>query len=278
MSAIVSSIREEVTAAISKDALQLPTMPEIALKIREVAEDPDTRVQELAAVIGTDPGITAQLIKVSNSPLYRGRQDASTVHMAITRLGVAFSCNLATGIAMKQCFQATSNVIDRRMRSVWAHATEVAAISTVLARNFTRLKPDLAALGGLVHNIGVLPVLTWAEEHDRLVHDGITLDRVINELQGELGSMILRNWDFPPELLDVPMNCCDFSRESPATDYVDVIQVANLQRYAGTEHPFAALDWTRVSAFTRLGIDGSEHLAALDGLSEEVYSAIAMLE
>jgi HD-like signal output (HDOD) protein len=43
---------------------------------------------------------------------------------------------------------------------VWGQATQIAAISTVLARNFAKLKPDQAMLAGLTHNIGALPILT----------------------------------------------------------------------------------------------------------------------
>jgi HD-like signal output (HDOD) protein len=278
MSAIVTAIREEVTTAISKDALQLPTLPEIALKIREAAEQDEVDVAKLAAVIGADPGLSAQLIRVANSPAFRGRSDVETVQMAITRLGLGYSCNLATGLAMKQCFQATSDVIERRMRRVWNHATQVAAISTVLARNFTRVKPDLAALAGLVHNIGVLPVLTWAEENDQLLHDGITLDRVSEALQGELGTTILAGWDFPSEIVAVPSGFNDFARERSTADITDVVMIANLQCYAGTEHPYAALDWTSIGAFARLGLDPSAQMDDLEDLSADLEAARSVFE
>lgn len=45
---------------------------------------------------------------------------------------------------MQQMFQATSEVVDRKLRSVWAKATEIAAISGVLAKSFTSLRPDQA--------------------------------------------------------------------------------------------------------------------------------------
>jgi HD-like signal output (HDOD) protein len=277
MSGVADAVREEVTIAISKDQLQLPTLPEVALKIRDVAEREETSAAELAQVIGEDPSLAARVLKVANSPMYRGAREIETIATAVGRLGIDYTCNLATGLAMQQMFQATSEVIDRKLRSVWAQATQVAAISTVLARNFTRLKPDQAMLAGLTHNIGALPILTWAEEHDRLLNDSFTLDRVIDEIHGELGGMILRNWKFPNELAIVPVQHTVYDRDSTNTDYVDVVMVAHLQTYAGTNHPCAQLDWTTIKAFNKLGLDPSIESNELEDLSEDMKAAMDML-
>jgi HD-like signal output (HDOD) protein len=277
MSTVAEAVREEVRTAISKDQLQLPTLPEVALNIRDAAEREDISVNELAEVIGGDPSLAARLLKVANSPMYRGAREIESISMAVGRLGIDYTCNLATGLAMQQMFQATSDVIDRKLRAVWGQATQVAAISTVLARNFTKLKADQAMLAGLTHNIGALPILTWAEEHDRLLNDSITLDKVIDEIHGELGGMILRNWKFPAEVAAVPTQFTQYDRSHPQTDYVDVVMVAHLQTYAGTNHPCAQLDWTKISAFGRIGLDPSIDASEVEDLSEDMQAAMEML-
>src|SRR5262249_40207963 len=158
---------------------------------------------------------------------------------------------------------------DRKLRAVWGQATQVAAISTVLARNFTKLKSDQAMLAGLTHNIGALPILTWAEEHDRLLNDSITLDKVIDEIHGELGGMILRNWKFPAEVAAVPQQFTLYDRTVPQTDFTDVVMVAHLQTYAGTNHPCAQLDWNKISAFGRIGLDPSIDASEIEDLTED---------
>jgi HD-like signal output (HDOD) protein len=277
MSTVADAVREEVTTAISKDQLQLPTLPEVALNIRDAAEREDISVNELAEVIGGDPSLAARLLKVANSPLYRGAREIESIAMAVSRLGIDYTCNLATGLAMQQMFQATSDVIDRKLRAVWSQATQVAAISTVLARNFTRLKADQAMLAGLTHNIGALPILTWAEEHDRLLNDSITLDRVIEDIHGELGGMILRNWKFPAEVAAVPTQFTQYERSVAQADYVDVVMVAYLQTFAGTNHPCAQLDWTKIGAFGRVGLDPSIDASEIEDLSEDMQAAMEML-
>ena len=48
---------------------------------------------------------------------------------AVNRLGMAYTANLATGLATEQMFQATTDMIDKRTRSVWQNSTEVAGIA-----------------------------------------------------------------------------------------------------------------------------------------------------
>ncbi len=101
---------------------------------------------------------------------------------AISRLGVEYAANIVVGLAMQQMFQATSELMNSKMREVWKTSTDVAAWSGVLAKRFTDLRPDQATLAGLTHSIGVLPILSWAEEHDELLTDSQTLDRLIESI------------------------------------------------------------------------------------------------
>ena len=277
MNSVAAAVREEVTTAISKDQLDLPTLPEVALNIRDAAEQDDISAAALSQVIGEDPGLAARVVKVANSPMYRGTREIETIQNAVSRLGIEYSSNLATGLAMQQMFQATSEIIDNKLRDVWSHATQVAAISSVLAKNFTRLKPDQAMLAGLTHNIGVLPVLSWAEENDNLLNNSLLLDEVIAEIHGDLGELILRSWDFPAELVQVPQHYLDFERTSEQADYVDVVQVANLQSFAGSDHPWAQMDWSTVHAFHQLGLDPGVDARDIEDISEDMEAAMDML-
>ena len=166
-----------------------------------------------------------------------------------------FTANLATGFAMEQMFQSTSESIDALLHETWNHATKVASLSTSLARTRTRLRPDQAMLAGLTHAIGVLPVLAWAENDDRLADDPKLLNTVIAEVHPELGAAILRSWEFPRELLTVPLQYCRYDRANARPDYADVVMVANLCSYIGSDHPLATFDLHTVSALARLGFE-----------------------
>ncbi|GGJ82292.1 HDOD domain-containing protein [Pseudomonas matsuisoli] len=278
MNTFTHAIQDELIDAIENDRLVLPTLPEVALRVREAAEDPDIGVPQLAKVIGNDAALSARIIKIVNSPLLRTSKEINDLQTAVGRLGINYTCNLATGLAMEQMFQATSDAVDRRLREVWTRSTEIAGICTALCRHYTRLPADQAMLAGLVHQIGALPILTFAEEQGNLLNDAISLDRLISKLHPILGEKILRTWDFPAPIAVIPTQHLDFTRDSKTTDYTDIVQVAVLQSYQGSEHPFAQIDWTTVPAFTKLGMDPSANVNEDEDLSEAMAAATRMLQ
>ena len=270
---IANAVRTEVQEAVAKDQLDLPTLPEVALRIRETARDENVSGAALAEVTSIDPSLAAQLVKVANSPMFRGAMNIEDLQSAIARLGVVYAANLAVGLAIKQMFQATSEVVDRILRATWSHACDVAAISGLLAKKFTNIPPDHATLAGLTHSIGTLPILTFAEQHERLIRDGLTLTEVIESLHGSLGTMILHNWGFSPELVMVPSGYTTFDRTTELPDLVDVVMIANLHTLHNTGHPYDQLDWSRIGAFTRVGINPDPDAPELEEFMSEVSEA-----
>jgi len=277
MNPIAEKVRTEIITAINNDQLVLPTLPEVALKVREVADDPDADIDKLNQVISGDAALSARIIRVANSPLLRASRAIEDLRTALMRLGIQYTCNIATGLAMEQMFQATSDLVDMRMREVWSRSSEVAGISHVLCKHYTRLRPDQATLAGLVHKIGVLPILTYAEDHPALLKDSFTLDAVIDELHGPIGDLILKTWGFPEELAHIPTQHINFARQSPKADYADIVTVAMLQSYLGTDSPMAKIDCTQVKAFERLGLDPEMQIAESEDLSEEMEAAMSLL-
>lgn len=278
MSSQIDDVRAQLIDAIQSNRIVLPTLPEVALRIRDAAEDPNTDVASFAKELGFDAAISARVMRVANSPLMRGNSKVTDVKSATARLGIQYSCNLAVGLAMEQMFQATSDAVDARMREIWTHSTEVAGISAVLARTYTRLKPDQATLAGLVHKIGALPILRFAEEDRALLRDLSMLDQLIDALHGEIGKLILDTWGFPPDIASVPLAYLDFARRPPTVDFADIVMVANLQSYMGRDHPLGRIDWNTVSAFGRIGLDPNVNTMEVEDLSEAMAASIAALQ
>ncbi|KJH77679.1 HDOD domain-containing protein [Pseudomonas gregormendelii] len=255
MSKLAEKVQQDLVAAIDNDDLVLPTLPEVALQIRKAAEDPEISVSALGKVIGRDTALSARLIKVVNSPLLRATQEVTDLHTAITRLGVNYSSNLAIGLVMEQIFNARSEVVEQKMREVWHKSLEIAGVSYALCRRYTQLKPDQAALGGLVHQIGVLPILTYAEDHNELLADAVSLNHVIDQIHPLIGEKLLKVWDFPEKLVQIPRLYLDLQRDSERLDYVDLVQVASLYCHKNSNHPLSRVDALEVPAFRKMGID-----------------------
>jgi HD-like signal output (HDOD) protein len=251
---LIEQVRLDLLDAIENDSIVLPTLPEIALEIREAASDPDVSVGMLATIIENDSSIATRILRIANSSLLRGFQPIHDVKSAIGRIGLGYTSTLVTTLAMQQIFLSTKEALNQRMRAIWMHSTDVAAICHTLAKSQTKLKPEMATLAGIVHQVGTLPVLNYAVGRGFLRDHPELLDQILISLSPEVGSRILEAWGFADELVIVPTQHMDFNRQAKEGDYVDLVTVANLHSYFGTQHPLASVDWSTVTAFERLGL------------------------
>lgn len=263
---------------LENDKLVLPTLPEVALKVRDTLEDENSSLVDVARIITSDAALAARMIQVSNSPLLRAANPIESVEAAVTRMGSNMIRNLVTSMVMEQMFQATSDVTDKRLRKIWEHSTEVAAIAHALASQFTKLQPEQAMLAGLVHDIGALPILSRAEDYPELLEDEETLDRIINTVHGTIGAEILRKWNFPEELILVAEEHEDLTRDSKnGPDYVDIVIVANLQSVIDSNHRHTEVDWSTVPAFAKLGLQADVSVVDMDETNASIEAARAAL-
>lgn len=269
----------EILADLANGTLVLPTLPEVALKVRDVVDDPDATSAKLAEIIVTDPALSTRLLKVANSALYRGRYPADSIQMAVSRLGLAMVRNLVTSLVMEQMFQATSNRLEKRLHDLWEHSTEVAAISQVIASKQAGIKADEAMLAGLIHDIGVLPILMKAEDSPTILQDSAQLDNLIESLHPRIGEAILRSWKFPESLIAVAAEHKNYNRDTGnAPDLVDIIQVANIQSYINTDKALSEQQLKNIKAFAKLNIDTGINVTELDENSAEYAEALALFD
>lgn len=270
-------ILNDLIGELEKGTLVLPSLPEVALKVRDTVEDANSSTKDLAKVISTDAALSARLIQVSNSPLMRGTKNIESVDMAVTRMGRIMVKNCVNSILVQQMFQPTTEVTDKLFHEFWEHSTEVAAISQALA-GFAKQKPDQAMLAGLVHDIGALPIIKRAEDIRELLKNETLLREVIAELHTRIGAALLMKWDFPAEVIAVAREHENLKRNPcDVPDLVDVVIVANLQSYFGKKHPHAQVSWSEVPAFARMGIDTEVSVIEMEGTGESIKEMQAAL-
>jgi putative nucleotidyltransferase with HDIG domain len=269
----------ELIEDLESGQLQLPTLPEVALRVRDVVDDEDANASQIAEIIAQDAALSARLIQVANSPLYRGRQEIDRLSMVVARLGNKLVRNLVTSQVMKQMFQATNDVVDQHLRAVWEHSVQVAAIARALAGSVPGVMPDQAMLAGLIHDIGTLPILYRAEERDELLETPGLLDQLIARLHTRIGGAILKHWKFPDALVAVAAEHENLERtHEGGPDLVDLVQVANLQSHIDTDHPLGQVDWGGVSAFQRLGFETDVHEIELLDVQSDIDQVHRLFE
>jgi len=254
----------QVKDAVATEKLLLPSLPDVALKIKAECEKEDSSAQMIAEVISRDPAISVRLLQVANSSFYRNHASTDNIQMAITKLGLRLVRDLVMSLSMKQLYKASNDIIAERFHELWLTSTKTAAIAHLLASTQKHLDAEKAMLAGLIHNIGALPIILMAEDDDDLFDQPEALCKVVEKMQGEVSAYIFQNWHFPEYMIDVANECYQFRRNhnNPA-DYVDVVQVALIQGsiYTGLDCPE---DWSTVSAFSRLNIDTESHMLDIE--------------
>jgi len=254
---------QEVKTAAATEKLLLPSLPDVALKIKAECEKEDSSAQMIADVISQDPAMSTRLLQVANSSLYRTQISTDNIQMAITKLGLKLVRNLIMSLSMKQLYKASNDVIAECFRELWLTSTKTAALAHLLASKHKHLDAEKAMLAGLIHNIGALPIILMAEDDDDLFDRPEALRKVVQKMQGDVGAYIFKSWHFPEYMINVANQCYQFRRthDGPA-DYVDVIQVALIQGSIYTLD--CPEDWSSVCAFSKLGIDTESHVLDIE--------------
>ncbi|VAW64011.1 Predicted signal transduction protein [hydrothermal vent metagenome] len=254
MSEQTQQVLQQLFKAVETDQIKLPTLPEVALKIRQAVEKDNQSAADIAKLLSQDSSLSARLLQLANSPLYRARAEIDNLQMAITRLGVRIVKDLVVMLAIKQAFKTQDADIEKQFKEIWQTSVDVAAVCQVLANTQNGLDMEQAMLAGLIHNIGALPIIELANRQPSLFSNSQNIKDVTQEIQNELGEKILHFWNFPQSLIDVVSQWNNFSRtHESAADYVDIVQAGILH----TQHaPKNTLDnWAEIPAISKLGLD-----------------------
>ena len=274
----VQDFMVHVQTELDANRLVLPTLPDVALKVRDAVAKGEASSQELADMIVTDAALSARLMQVANSPLYRGAVEVNNIQMAVTRLGSSTIRTLITSLVMQQMFTPTNDLLEQHFRETWEQGVNVSSISRALTSFVPHLNPDEAMLAGLIHQIGKLPILMLVEDIPEFNESPSRLNKLLEKAHPPIGKIIMDTWDFPEELKLVASEYVDFQRDSgEKADYVDLVQVAFLQSIAGTNHPACRIDWNTVPSFAKLGMAPDEEILEIEGISEEIELAQSML-
>lgn len=245
----------EFYAELRSNQLNLPSVPDVAWKVRRLVDRDDTSAEQVANAVSADPAMAAKLVRACNSPLYRGFSDVRNVREAVIRLGMRTTRQLVTVFSMREVFRSRRPSLQKEMDRLWRHSREVAALCWVLADSATSIDPEEALLAGLLHDIGVVPVLVQAEHHVNLFADQANLEHAMTELRGDVGTAVLENWAFPAAFLEAVRQAENWAWESceSSPQLADIVIVAQLHAMIGANQNSSLPAFDQVPAYRRLG-------------------------
>lgn len=188
------------------DIKGLPTLPKIALRIREIIASDTGNASILARIIEQDPSIASNILKVANSTFYSTSGNKITsIKLAITRIGFNEIGHIAMAVSLIKNFSSKSNVLDYKY--FWKHSLATGFLTSNIYESvdFSFANRHSLFLAGLFHDIGILVLdQFFHDEFERIIE--LALKEEISYLEAEkiviptenhavLGSALLEFWN-----------------------------------------------------------------------------------
>lgn len=264
--------------AFRADNLHVPSLPDVALRLRSALQK-DISIADAVKILNLDSVIASKLIQVANSPIYRGTSPITSSHDAVNRLGFKTTQNLVTSISLHQLFRSRNRQLNAIIQTLWKQSIQIASLSHTLASLTRKVNADEALLAGLIHNIGALPIVTFAESMDISRYTEQELAATIDCLQGLLGAHILKKWHFPDSFQQIPLNTAHWYYDHGQNLQLDdVVLLAKFHSQLGGANSQKLPPLNTLPAFQKLddsALTPDMSLKALQDAKQQIAEAIS---
>jgi HD-like signal output (HDOD) protein len=195
------SFVERLAQDLQDARFELPAFPEAVLRVQRALQSPDTSAADIVAILSSDPGLAARVLRIVNSAAFKPASGEITdLRNAVSRLGFNTVRTVAIDFAMRQLRRrdAQSTMAREEIESISRDSLKVASVCYVIAKHYTRVNADQALLTGLLHGLGRLYIVMRAEETTDVTT--VNIREVAAGWQATIGKAILESWGLPEAL------------------------------------------------------------------------------
>lgn len=188
----------------------LPTIPIVATKVLQLLDNPDISVEEVADLMLTDQVMTARVMKLINSPVYKPAQEITSLKRALVYLGLRHVRELALTTSVINAFDGTSGALE--LNAFWEHSFGVGMVSKIIANKIGYKDLEKAYISGIIHDLGEVFLSNFLREPflevlEHIKSHPVKLVDAEAELLGtthcEIGLCMALKWNFPDAYCDV---------------------------------------------------------------------------
>lgn len=194
------------------DVGELVSLPEVVLRIDEMVNDDEASADEIARVISQDPGLSARLLKIANSPMYGSMRQIDSIRCAVTILGNIQIRDLILSATATRAFEGIPNDIIS-VADFWHHSLFCALLAHSLAHQSKKTNADALFTAGLLHDIGHLIMFNRIPQEElaaiMLTAQGEATQDLLDaerELLGfdhtEVGAQLAQQWHLPELIVE----------------------------------------------------------------------------
>ena len=222
---------QALAAELSGGKVELPGFPHIVMRVQRVLSDEKADATKIVRVIGSDPVLATQLIRMANSAaLNPGGSPVTDLRAAVTRVGVDTVRTATIAFAIQQLRDAPAlRGLEMQLGVLWRRSVQVASLCCVVARRLTTVNPDTALLAGLLQGIGRLYILTRASRHRSLFCDAAAYQAIEQDWHLSIAAALLENWGIADEIVQAVHESESLERDARGTPALtDVLVVGTL--------------------------------------------------
>ena len=188
----------------------LSIAPPVAFQVFMLTSGPDYTCEALVDLVKLDPNLTAQILRVCNSVVFRG-QGVASLREAVMRIGNGAIAEIAMSLTLGKMLAVRKTAYCPEPNALWRHAVQCALACRYLSSycEGTPWQADMAFNAGLLHDIGKMvinaaPVADNARIVQLMEREGMTMADAELEALGadhaEIGALILERWNLPVEI------------------------------------------------------------------------------
>lgn len=211
-------------------------MPQILIKLIEHLQADDLGMQELAALIAKDAGMTSKILTVANSSAYHRHGRSIGLEHSLVALGTDMIKTLVISESVFQTFNSFPHSGSTDLRAFWKQSLTAAVIARELAKRMEYAHAEEAYLAGLLHNVGRLALLATAPQEyafNFTARDDEDLcaveQRTLQITHTEAGAWLIERWHLDSFLADsVLYHHEPSSRLEAAHPLIRIVRVAHL--------------------------------------------------
>jgi putative nucleotidyltransferase with HDIG domain len=222
---------QDIARELSGDVV-FPPQFDVILQLRKALNSPDRSISEIAAIIASEPLVSAKLLCLANSPAFTPTEQAEVVDLqaAVARLGIGNVLTTTLAIVIAQLLRTEEMLsFAEQAEGLWKHSLYAAAWARIIAREKSTINPEEAMLTGLIHDIGAIYMLYRATQYEELRQHPDSLRHLVIQWHESIGVSLLEALGLPEEIVKATQNhdCLRTTPASPST-LTDIIYVSNV--------------------------------------------------
>jgi HD-like signal output (HDOD) protein len=224
---------QALAAELSGGKVELPGFPHIVMRVQKVLADDTADAPRIVRVIGSEPVLATQLVRMANSAALNPSGTAvMDLRTAVARCGLDTVRSATIAFAIQQLRDAPAlKGLEKQLGVLWRRGVQVASLSHAVAKRLTgaAVSPDAAMLAGLLQGIGRLYILTRASRYPALFADPLTYQTIEHDWHLSIAAALLENWGMADEIVQAVHDSENFDREPRGTPALaDVLVVASI--------------------------------------------------